>query len=99
MIYSTRTSSSSYSTLFLALITVAVVAAGGVIVFEALRQPDLGASLASRTAITFGLMLVSLAGVVLSVVLPERIGKALLFVGACGFFACLAFALVNGVRF
>ncbi len=92
MIYTTRTSSSSYSTLFLALITVAVVAAGGVIVLEALRQPDLGVSFA-------GLMLVSLAGVVLSVVLPEKIGKALLFVGAVGFFACLAFALVNGVRF
>lgn len=99
MIYSTRTSTTSYSTLFLAIITVAVVAAGGVIVLEALRQPDIGASLAGRTAITFGLMLVSLAGVVLSVVLPERIGKALLFVGSLGFFACLSYALVNGVRF
>lgn len=100
MIYTTRTSpANAYSTLFLVLITVVVVAAGAVIVMEALRMPQVGQSMAGKTAVTFGLMLVSLSGVVLSVVLPERVGKALLLVGAVGFFACLAFALLNGIRF
>jgi uncharacterized membrane protein YkvI len=99
VIYTTRTTQSQYSTLFLLLITVVVVAAGAVIVMEALRLPQIGGSIAGTTAVTFGLMLVSLAGVVLSVVLPDRVGKALLLMGAIGFFACLAFALVNGIRF
>ena len=98
MIYITRTVSSPSSTTFLAFICLFAVAAGGVIVMEALRMPQLAAH-AGQTAITFGLMLVSLAGVVLSVVLPERVGKAILLVGSAGFFACLVLALLTGVRF
>lgn len=96
--YTTRPSQSSPNTIFLLIVTAIVIAAGAVIVLEAGKVSTLTAE-AGRAANTFGLMLVSLAGVVLSVILPERLGKALLFVGALGFFACLGFALLNGVRF
>jgi hypothetical protein len=97
MMYTTRTASSPSSTMFLSVICLIAVAAGAVIVMEALRMPH--AAHAGQTAVTFGLMLVSLAGVVLSVVLPDRIGKAILLVGSAGFFACLVLALLSGARF
>ncbi len=96
--YSTRSAQSAPSAVFLLVLSVIVVAAGAVIVHEAGRITSL-ATQADRAAATFGLMLVSLAGVMLSVVLPDRIGKALLLVGALGFFGCLTYALLNGVRF
>lgn len=96
--YSTRSAQSAPSAIFLLLVTLVVIAAGAVIVLEAGRLSTLTAQ-ADRAATTFGVMLASLAGVMLSVVLPDRIGKALLFVGALGFFGCLAYALANGVRF
>ena len=99
LVYSTRTTSNSYWTVFLALLTVAVVVAGAAIIFEATRMPGQWGGGAGRTALTFGLMLVSLAGVVLSVVLPERVGKSLLLIGALGFFSCLGYALIASVRF
>jgi hypothetical protein len=106
MIYSTRTASHYYWRVFLVVLTVAVVAVGCTFVFEALSGFGLWAGSATgpnsvsagRAGLTFGLMLVSLAGVVLSVVLPDRIGKALLLVGAAGFFGCLTLALLGSVR-
>jgi uncharacterized membrane protein YhaH (DUF805 family) len=99
LVYSTRTTSNSYWTVFLAILTVAVVVAGAAIIFEAARIPGQWSVGAGRAAVTFGLMLVSLAGVVLSVVLPDRLGKSLLLLGALGFFGCLGYALVTSVKF
>lgn len=89
---------SGYSTVFFVLLTAVAIAAGAVIVFEAMKLQKVHASVGSTTAYTFGLMLASLSGVLLSVVLPERVGKALLLLGALGFFACLAAALMTGMR-
>ncbi|MFM9884823.1 MAG: hypothetical protein ACKVQT_17500 [Burkholderiales bacterium] len=98
MYYNPHKAPSSYSTAFFVLLTAISVAAGAVIVFEAIKLQRFHASVGSTTAFTFGLMLASLAGVLLSVILPERIGKAILLLGALGFFACLAVALVFGFR-
>ncbi len=98
MVYHPHKSPGSYSTVFFVLLTAVAVAAGVVIVFEALKVQRFHASVGSTAAVTFGLMLTAMACVVLSVVLPERIGKAMLSVGALGFFACIATALVFGLR-
>jgi hypothetical protein len=105
MIYTSRhvssshSSNSTYSTVFLLIITIVVLAVGAMIVIEAGKLPALAASGAGRAATTFGVMLASLAGVVLSVILPERIGKAVLLLGASGFFVGLGYALTSGIRF
>lgn len=100
MFYTSRSSStSSHSTVFILIVTIVVLSVGALIVIEAGRLPAVATQGAGRAATTFGLMLASLAGVVLSVILPERIGKPLLFVGASGFFAGLVYALTSGIRF
>lgn len=78
---------------------VSIVAAAVFVSLEALSAPSVRTLLAQAPAIVFGLMLASLASVVVSVILPERPGKAVLGFGAAGFFVCLAAALVFGVRF
>jgi hypothetical protein len=98
MLYSANKPSSPYSIAFLVVLTGIALAAGVYIVLEALRLQPLRPGVASTSAMTFGLMLASLAGVVLSVILPERLGKAILLLGALGFFACLGVALIFGIR-
>jgi len=98
--YPSRYSSpSSHSSLFLIIITFVVLAAGALVVVAAGRLPAFVEQGTSQAVTTFGIMLASLAGVVLSVILPDRLGKAILLLGAAGFFAGLGYALATGVRF
>jgi hypothetical protein len=50
-------------------------------------------------SLILGGMLASLAAVMLSLIVPDRVGRIALMAGAAGFFACLGYALLNGVRF
>lgn len=81
----------------LILATVAITAAA-VIVFEAIKLHRFSPVISATTAITFGLLLGSLSGAVLSVILPPRPGKAVLMASAVVFFAAVALALIYGIR-
>lgn len=99
MYYSPKTSSSILGGRARSLVAVAVVCAGALMLVEAIKIAQLRPGFAVAPAITFGVMLASLGAVVVSVVLPERVGKIVLSLGAGGFFLCLAAGLIFGVRF
>jgi hypothetical protein len=82
---------------FLALTAVAIAAAT-VIVFETIKLHRFHPAVSATTAVTFGLMLTSLSGAVLSVILPPRSGRIVLLASAVMFFVALALALIYGIR-
>lgn len=87
-----------YAGAFYLILAVVAATAGAVIVYEAIKLLRFNPSISTTTAVTYGLMLGSLSGAVLSVVLPPRSGKAVLLVSAVVFFAAVALALIYGIR-
>ena len=80
-------------------VAIAVVAAIAAITSGAEHIPQWRAPTADDAAQILGFMQISLGIVVLSIILPARIGLVLLLTGSTGFFACLAVALTYGIRF
>ncbi len=96
--YGTR-SSSPLSTALVVVVTVMAILAGAVIAHEALKLlPRLAEIVVAHAGAVFGLMLGSLGAVVLSMIVPDRLGRVLLTVGAVGFFAGLTAALLHAGR-
>lgn len=91
---STRVVTSAF---FLVLAAVAITAAT-VIVFESIKLHRFHPAVSATTAVTFGLMLTSLSGALLSVILPPRSGRVVLLASAVMFFVGVALALIYGIR-
>ena len=91
----TTRSNSPYSPAFAVVMAVSGVLAVAVLLTEAARLVRQHALLANGQTIVLGLMLVSLATVMLSMIVPDRIGRALLVVGAMTFLICVPLALAQ----
>lgn len=99
MYYTQKTSSGAWAAFARIFLTIIISTLVALIGFELLKAPIQRAGFVGTTGLLFGAMLMSLAAVVVSVILPERYGRVLLYLGTAGFFACLTGALVFGVRF
>jgi hypothetical protein len=85
--------------LLLGVIAAALAGAAVLISVELAPAGLLGAGFDRRASIVLTGMLASLAGVMVSLILTGRAGHVALVAGAATFFAILAYALLNDVRF
>lgn len=87
------------SRVWIVALTFAVMAASAILVLETLRLPQFAGPQGRQAALTFVGMLGSLAGVVVAMILPDRLSRPTLALGGAGFLACIGYALATGVRF
>jgi hypothetical protein len=86
---------------WLATLVTAAAAAGAAVFVSVEMAPGgiFGAGFDARASVVLGGMLMSLAAVMVSLILPVRAGRSVLAGGASAFVAFLAYALLNEIRF